>query len=133
LVAWSAVTVLTAMMVTSAVGRVFAGATGMAQFAAQTASTARGAIPPQVSAPAQDALNRLQGAANDPAARAQAEQAARQAGQQAAKGGARGSFGAALALLLGAAAAAYGGMLGKRHFLDMAPQRKEFLLGSSRA
>ncbi len=125
LVTWSAVSLLTVLLLSSAVGRIFAGASGLAQFAANTP-----ALVAPLRGSAQEAMDRLQGAAADPATRAKTEETTRETVRQAAKGSAMGLFGAALALILGAGASSLGGVIGKRRFLDIVPERKEFLSSS---
>ncbi len=134
LVTWSAVTLMTAMLVGGAVGRVLAGASGLAQFAAQTMPAAVQGIQnqapgaaAQLEGQAKAAIDQMQGVAADPAARAQAGQAAREIGQQAVRGGALGAYGAVLALILGAGAACWGGIIGRQRFFAAEPYRREFM------
>ena len=120
LVTWATVSLLTVMLLSGAAGRAFSGATGLAQFAAQSAPAAQQQAPNLVAnlqSQVQNATNQAQGTANDPNARAQAEQQAREVGDKAAKGGAMGSLGGALALILGALAAGMGGSNGRKSFL----------------
>lgn len=119
-VTWATVTVATVLLLSTALGGAFQGATGLAQFAARQMPQMAQYMPGQVrdlQATAQDASNRAQAAANDPAAREQAEQQTRAMGQRAARGGAAGTIGGAVALLLGALAAGLGGRLGRETFL----------------
>ncbi|MDB6154633.1 MAG: hypothetical protein JWL90_3086 [Chthoniobacteraceae bacterium] len=126
LVTWSVVSLLTVVLLSSAAGRIFAGASGLAQFAVRAPSMMPGLVAPLRDS-AQGAMDRLEGAAADPATRARTEEQTRDLAQKAAKGSAMGSFGAALALILGAGAASFGGVVGKRRFLSVVPERKEFL------
>jgi hypothetical protein len=118
IVTWSVVTVASVLLVSSAIGRIFSGATGLAQFAGSVPGMSQSAA-----GQAQDQMKRLQ---SSPTERQQTEQKVREAGQQAARGGAMGAFGAVVALIVGAGAAAYGGTIGKRRFFEAAPQRQEF-------
>ncbi len=129
LVTWSTVSLLTVLLLSSAVGRIFAGASGLAQFATQAPNMVPGLVAP-LRGSAQEAMDRLQGSTTDPAARARTEEQAREVVREASKGGAMGSFGAALAMILGAIAASLGGMTGKQRFLSIVPERKEFLAPS---
>jgi hypothetical protein len=133
LVTWATVSLFMVMMLSSAAGRIFSGASGLAQFAATQAPKIEAVAPgmaDRLQDQANDAVNRAQAKANDPKARAQAEQAARDAGEKAATGGALGSFGAALALILGAGAGGMGGKFGKRRFMSVVPERKDLLIAS---
>lgn len=121
LITWALVTMGTVLLLTSALGAAFRGVTGLAQFATEQMPRIEAQMPEaaqKAQAGAEGAINQAQSAANDPAARQQAENQAREAGEKAATGGAWGSIGAALALLLGAAAASIGGKNGHRIFLQ---------------
>jgi hypothetical protein len=121
LTTWGTLTLATLMLLTSAAGRLVGAASGLANFAASNSDKAsRLPLPPTV----QRQVDQLQtqtsqsvdqaardAEATDPGTR---EAQARDAGQKAAKGGAVGTGAAALAMILGALAAAYGGKLGER-------------------
>ena len=135
LITWATCTLLTLMFLTSAAGRLVGTASGLARYATQGAGQAsqlQSQLPPALQQP----LNQLQAQAQQGASQAateaqrkaqEAQAAARQpgeqpierqakeAGKQAAQTGAAGSFGAVLALVLGALAAAFGGKSGQRH------------------
>lgn len=121
LTTWGTLTLATLMLLTSAAGRLVGAASGLANFAASNSDKAsRLPLPPavqqqvdqlqtQASQSADQATRQAQ--ATDPATR---EAQARDAGQKAAKGGAVGTGAAALAMVLGALAAAFGGKVGER-------------------
>jgi len=132
LTTWGAVTVLTIMLLTSAAGRLVGSASGLANFAASHADKASQVqLPPalqqqidrvqaqggqaadQLTAQAQQAGQQAQTAAQQPGTQP-AEAKARDAADKAARGGAAGTGGAAIALILGALAAAFGGKAGQR-------------------
>jgi hypothetical protein len=111
LITWATVTLLSILMLTSAIGSALAGATGLARFATN--------LVPQVQQRASEAASTLQNQANNQGNQPtpQQEQQAREVGEKAATGGAIGAFGTAACLLLGALAASFGGHLGRRsHF-----------------
>lgn len=132
LTTWGTVTMLTIVLLTTAAGTLVGSASGLANFAASNSDkAAQVQLPPAI----QQQLDRLQAQAGQAAdqASAQAQQAgqqaqaavqqpgtqpaeakAREAADRAATGGAMGTGGAAIALLLGAAAAAFGGKTGQR-------------------
>jgi hypothetical protein len=116
MITWATVTLLSLILLTSAIGRALSGATGLAQFATNLAPDLKN----RVSAAATDLQNQATGAQPGPAnpnTNPNMEQQARETGEKAAKGGAMGSFGAALALILAGAAAALGGHAGRRAYL----------------
>ena len=132
LTTWGAVTMITIALLTTAAGRLIGSASGLANFAASNIDkAAQTQLPPGV----QQQLDRLQAQASQTADQAavQAQQAgqqtqaavqqpgtqpveakARNAADRAASGGAVGTGSAALALVLGALAAAFGGKMGQR-------------------
>jgi hypothetical protein len=119
LATWGLVTMLTIMLLTTAAGGLIGTASGLANFAASN-SDRTGQLPPAV----QQQLDQLKAQANQTTDQVatQAQQTdsqtqnvrAREAGQRAAKGGAIGTGGAALGLILGALAAAFGGNVGQK-------------------
>jgi hypothetical protein len=118
LATWGVVTLGTIMLLTTAAGGLIGAASGLAAFTAQNSSQVQ--LPPAV----QQQLDQLKAQVNQSAdqavAQAQAPDAQTQAdlkkaGRRAAKGGAVGTGGAALALILGALAAAFGGNTGQRY------------------
>jgi hypothetical protein len=122
LATWAAVTMLTILLLTTAAGGLIGTASGLASFAVGNSDRlSRTQLPPAV----QQQIDQLAGQARVSAdqAAAQAQQTtreqkaaeARQVGQRAAKGGAVGTGAAALGLILGALAAAFGGKTGARY------------------
>lgn len=121
LTTWGMVTMLTVMLLTTAASGLIGTASGLAAFAANNSDKASQVqLPPAV----QRQLDQLKAQASQSADQAvtQAQtdpetQAARarETGERAAKGGAIGTGGAALALILGALAAAFGGKTGQRY------------------
>ncbi len=122
LATWGLVTMLTIMLLTTAAGGLIGTASGLANFAASNSDKApQMQLPPAV----QQQLDQLKAQASQSAdqAAAEAQQTdpqtkairAREAGERAAKGGAIGTGGAALGLILGALAAAFGGKTGQRY------------------
>lgn len=119
LATWGTVTIVTIVLLTTAAGALIGGASGLANFVANN-SNKTGQLPPAV----QQQLDQLRAQASQTAdqAAAQAQQPgtqpvdeqARIAADRAAKGGAVGSGAAAIALILGALAAAFGGRLAQR-------------------
>lgn len=105
---WSAVTALSFMLLTSAIGGILGGAAGLA-------GNILSAAPEAIENP-QQAMRDLGASAReatqDPQTRAQAETTAEQVGTNVAKSTAAGSFWAFLALLLGALVAALAGRMG---------------------
>ena len=122
LTTWGTVTLMTVLLLTTAAGGLIGTASGLANFAVTNSDKASGmqlspALQQQVdqlktrSGQAADQAT-LQAQATDPATR---EAQAKQAGQKAATGGAVGTGGAAVAMILGAIAAAFGGKTGERY------------------
>src|SRR5436309_7498876 len=116
LATWATVTVLTILMLTTAAGGLVGAASGLGGFAVSNSDKmSRVQLPPTV----QQQVDQLSAQARQSAdqAAAQAQQTspeqraarAREVGQRAAKGGAVGTAGAAVGLILGALAAAFGG------------------------
>jgi hypothetical protein len=113
-IVWSAVTVLTFMLVTTTVGRVVGGAAGLA---GNTLTTAGERIQnPQMVA--RDLEMTVRDMAEDQELRRDTEQTLKDVGEDVARATATGSFWAFLALLLGAIVAAIGGRLGRTSGLD---------------
>src|ERR671937_2189340 len=127
LATWGLVTLSTMVLLTTAVGTLIGAGAGLASFAASNAYQPSAALPPAV----QQQLDQLRAQASQSAdqAAAQAQQTdelrARELGQRAAKGGAIGTGGAALALILGAIAAAFGGRTGQRNPIREVYEAKE--------
>jgi hypothetical protein len=121
LAAWGLVTLSTVMLLTTAAGALIGAGAGLASFATSNANQASSmSLPPavqqqldQLKAQASQSADELAAQAQQPDAETQAR--AREVGQRAAKGGAVGAGGAALALILGALAAAGGGRTGQRY------------------
>jgi hypothetical protein len=122
LATWAAVTMLTILLLTTAAGGLIGTASGLANFAVNNSDkVSRTQLPPAV----QQQIDQLAGQARVRADQtaAQAQQTtpeqksaeAREVGQRAAKGGAVGTGAAALGLILGALAAAFGGKTGARY------------------
>jgi hypothetical protein len=105
IIVWGAVTVLTFFLLTTTVGRILGGAAGLA--GNMLPATAQ----EQMQNP-QDTLRQMQAAIEDPQIQRDADETAKQVGESLARGTAAGSFWAFLALLLGAAAAAFAGRIG---------------------
>ena len=117
LITWATVTVAMVLILSSAVGGAFRGVTGLAQFTVQQFPQLRQQAPDlveNVQAQTRDAVNQAENAAKDPVRQQQMQENA----DRAAKGGAMGTIGAAIALLLGAIAASYGGHHGRKTFLE---------------
>jgi hypothetical protein len=136
MVTWAMVNLISAFLLATAVGGSLAGATGLAQFVAQQAPQWRQQAPhvaAQLEQRMQEGANQAQAAANDPQTRATADQQARQTGQEAAKKGGASAIGAAIALLLGAVAAGFGGSAGRRSFLNSTVADGTIASGPSRA
>ena len=121
LATWATVTVLTILMLTTAAGGLVGAASGLGGFAVSNSDKmSRVQLPPTV----QQQVDQLSAQARQSAdqATAQAQQTspeqraaqAREVGQRAAKGGAIGTSAAAISLILGALAAAFGGRVGQR-------------------
>jgi hypothetical protein len=122
LATWAVVTMLTIALLTTAAGGLIGTASGLASFAASNSDkVSRTQLPPAV----QQQIDQLtaQARLNADQAAAQAQQTtpeqkaaeARQVGQRAVEGGAVGTGAAALGLILGALAAAFGGSTGRRY------------------
>jgi hypothetical protein len=122
LATWAVVTMLTILLLTTAAGGLIGTASGLASFAASNSDrVSRTQLPPTV----QQQIDQLtaQARLNADQAAAQAQQTtpeqkaaeARQVGQRAVEGGAVGTGAAALGLILGALAAAFGGKTGGRY------------------
>jgi hypothetical protein len=136
LATWATVAMLTMLLLTTAAGALIGTASGLADFAINTSDkVSRSSLPPAI----QQQIDQLRSQVNQNADRAatQAEQMtpeertaeARQVGERAAKGGAVGTGAAALGLILGALAAAFGGSAGQRypvreaHIANVGPHR----------
>lgn len=104
LLAWSLVTLATVYLLTTAIGGIVSGATG---FVAQSLGAAQSF--PGIGSEAQRALGAAQNLS--PEQRAQVEQQARETAQKATESVSTASMVTAVLLLLGAAAAAWGGSL----------------------
>jgi hypothetical protein len=122
LATWAVVTMLTIALLTTAAGGLIGTASGLASFAASNSDkVSRTQLPPAV----QQQIDQLtaQARLNADQAAAQAQQTtpeqkaaeARQVGQRAVEGGAVGTGAAAIGLILGALAAAFGGRTGRRY------------------
>jgi hypothetical protein len=101
---WSAVTALSFMLLTSTIGNILGGAAGLA-------GNVMRAVPESVQNP-ENAVRRIQEAAQGTAQDTQTADATRQATEKMADTTATGSFWAFLALLLGALTAGFAGRLG---------------------
>jgi hypothetical protein len=120
LATWATVTMITILLLTTAAGSLIGAMSGLASFSASNSDKAS-QLPPAV----QQQLDQLKTQASQSIDQAatQAQQTdpqtraaqARETGERAAKGGAIGSGGAALGLILGALAAAFGGKTGQRY------------------
>jgi hypothetical protein len=122
LATWAAVTMLTILLLTTAAGGLIGTASGLANFAVSNSDRiSRTQLPPAV----QQQIDQLtaQARQNADQTAAQAQQTtpeqkaaeARQVAERATKGGAVGTGAAALGLILGALAAAFGGKSGERY------------------
>ena len=122
LATWATVTMLTILLLTTAAGGLIGTASGLANFAVSNSDrVSRTQLPPAV----QQQIDQLtaQARLNVDQAVAQAQQItpeqkaaeARQVGQRAVEGGAVGTGAAALGLILGALAAAFGGRTGGQY------------------
>jgi hypothetical protein len=119
LITWGTLTLLTLMLLTTAAGQLIGAASGLTNFAVTNSDKVL-RLPPAL----QQQVDQFRTQASqtvDQAAQAQStdpqtrEAQARDAGQKAAKGGAVGTGAAALAMILGAIAAAMGGRTGERN------------------
>jgi hypothetical protein len=122
LATWAAVTMLTILLLTTAAGGLIGTASGLASFAVSNSDrVSRTQLPPAVQQQIDQLTAQARLSADQAAAQAQQttpEQKAaeaRQLGQRAAKGGAVGTGAAALGLILGALAAAFGGRTGGQY------------------
>jgi MFS family permease len=122
LATWATVTMLTILLLTTAAGGLIGTASGLASFAVGSSDRlSRTQLPPAVQQQIDQLVGQASVSANQAAAQAQQttpEQKtaeARELGQRAAKGGAVGTGAAALGLILGALAAAFGGKTGGRY------------------
>jgi len=122
LATWATVAMLTILLLTTAAGGLIGTASGLASFAVNNSDKAsRTQLPPAVQQQIDQFTAQTKGSADQAAAQAQQttpEQKAaeaREVGQRAAKGGAVGTGAAALGLILGALAAAFGGKAGGRY------------------
>ena len=113
---------LTILLLTTAAGGLIGTASGLASFAVNNSDkVSRTQLPPSVQQQIDQFAAQASGSADQSAAQAQQttpEQKAaeaRQVGQRAAKGGVVGTGAAALGLILGALAAAFGGKAGGRY------------------
>jgi hypothetical protein len=134
LATWATVTLFTILLLTTAAGGLIGAASGLGAFAvSNTDKMSRTQLPPAV----QQQLDQLtaQARASADEAAAQAQQTtpdqkaaqAREVGERAAKGGAVGAGAAAVGLILGALAAAFGGRAGQRFLvreIDVAHERR---------
>jgi hypothetical protein len=122
LATWATVAMLTMLLLTTAAGGLIGAASGLAGFAVTSSDkVSQSSLPPAI----QQQIDQLRSQLNQSADRAatQAQQMtpeeraaeARQVGERAAKGGALGTGAAALGLILGALAAAFGGSAGQRY------------------
>jgi hypothetical protein len=122
LATWAAVTMLTALLLTTAAGGLIGTASGLANFAvSNTDKVSRTQLPPalqqqvdQFTAEARQKADQAATAAQQMTPEERAAEA-REVGERAAKGGAVGTGAAALGLILGALAAAVGGRTGERY------------------
>jgi hypothetical protein len=122
LATWATVAMLTILLLTTAAGGLIGTASGLASFAVNNSDkVSRTQLPPAVQQQIDQFTAQARGSADQAATQAQQttpeEKAAeaRQVGQRAATGGAVGTGAAALGLILGALAAAFGGKTGGRY------------------
>ena len=121
LATWATVTALTLALLATAAGGLIGAASGLSAFAVSNSDrTSRTQLPPTVQQQIDQLTSQARQSADQAATQVrqttpeQREAAARKLGQRAAKGGAAGTGAAALALILGALAAAVGGRVGHR-------------------
>jgi hypothetical protein len=119
---WATVAMLTILLLTTAAGGLIGTASGLTSFAVNNSDkVSRTQLPPAVQQQIDQFTAQAKGSADQAAAQAQQttpEQKAadaRQVGQRAVKGGAVGTGAAALGLISGALAAAFGGKTGGRY------------------
>jgi predicted transcriptional regulator len=124
LTTWGTVTLLTLLLLTTAIGQLIGTASGLASFAVSNSDKASQVqLPPALQQQLDQLRSQASQSADQTTAQAQStdpqtrEAQARQAGEKAAKGGAVGTGAAAFAMILGAIAAAFGGKTGQRHRL----------------
>jgi hypothetical protein len=122
LATWATVAMLTILLLTTAAGGLIGTASGLASFAVNNSDkVSQTQLPPAVQQQIDQFTAQARGSAGQAAAQAQQTTPdqkaveARQVGQRAAKGGAVGTGAAALGLILGALAAAFGGKTGGRY------------------
>jgi hypothetical protein len=122
LATWAVVTMLTILLLTTAAGGLIGTASGLADFAVSNSDRlSRTQLPPAVQQQIDQLMAQARQSVDQTAAQAQqttSEQKiaeARQVAERAAKGGAVGTGAAALGLILGALAAAFGGKTGERY------------------
>jgi hypothetical protein len=114
LATWATVAMLTMLLLTTAAGGLIGAASGLAGFAITTSDkVSRSSLPPAI----QQQIDQLRSQVNQSVDRAatQAQQMTPEEREHAAKGGAIGTGAAALGLILGALAAAFGGSAGQRY------------------
>ena len=120
LITWGTLTLLTLMLLTTAAGQLIGAASGLTNFAVRNSDRALG-LPPALQQQVDQLRARTSQIVDQAAAQAQStdpqtrEAQARDAGEKAVKGGAVGTGAAAIAMILGAVAAALGGRAGERH------------------
>ena len=122
LATWATVTMFTILLLTTAAGGLIGTASGLATFAVDKSDRVSSTqLPPAVQQQIDQLIAKTKVSADQAAAQAQQtspEQKAaeaREVGQRAAKGGAVGTGAAALGLILGGLAAAFGGKTGARY------------------
>jgi hypothetical protein len=120
LVTWGTLTLLTLLLLTTAAGQLIGAASGLTNFAVSNSDKAP-RLPPALQQQVDQLKGQTSQAVDQATVQAQSTDAqtreaqARDTGQKAAKGGAVGTGAAALAMILGAVAAALGGNAGERH------------------
>jgi predicted lipid-binding transport protein (Tim44 family) len=120
LATWATVTILTILLLTTAAGGLIGTASGLTSFAViGSDKISRAQLPPVVQQRLDEMTTQLRQSADQAATRAQQttpeqrDATAREIGERAAKGGAVSAAAAAVALILGALAAAFGGKTGE--------------------
>jgi hypothetical protein len=121
LTTWGTLTLLTLILLTTAASQLIGAATGLTNFAVTNSDKASQLqLPPALQKQLDEMKSQAGQSVDQATAQAQAtnpatrEAQARDAGQKAAKGGAVGTGAAALAMILGALAASFGGKVGQR-------------------
>jgi hypothetical protein len=120
LITWGTLTLLTLMLLTTAAGQLIGAASGLTNFAVSNSDKVL-RLPPALQQQVDQLRTQASQTADQATAQAQStdpqtrEAQARDAGQKAVKGGAVGTGAAALAMILGAIAAAMGGRTGERN------------------